>query len=188
MKEKDFVYKGHRNFYTELNEIYFWTITVRNWYHLLKDDDRKMIVVNSLQWLSNNQLVKLYGYVIMPNHIHLMWNQLKMNGREFPKNSFEKFTAKMLLEHIKKYDNAEIGKYRVGASDRDHNIWQRDPLAIKIFSREMAEQKLSYMHNNVVQVHWQLCIRPEDYRFSSAAFYERGFDEFNLLTHYMEVL
>ena len=38
-------YTGHRNSYTELNEIYFWTITINNWNHLLKIDDNKMIVV-----------------------------------------------------------------------------------------------------------------------------------------------
>lgn len=187
MKENDFSHKGYRNSYTALNEVYFWTITVKNWYHLLMDDDRKIIVVNSLQWLVANELVKVYGYVVMPNHIHLMWNQLKMNGREFPKNSFEKFTAKMLLKNMRIGAKDEITKYAVAASDRSYNIWQRDPLAIRIFSREMAGQKLNYMHNNVIQVHWALCSRPEDYRFSSALFYERGIDEFNLLTHYMEV-
>lgn len=38
-------YTGHRNSYTGLNEIYFWTITINNWNHLLKNDDNKMIVV-----------------------------------------------------------------------------------------------------------------------------------------------
>ena len=56
-----------------------------------------MIVVDSLQWLVQKGLVKIYGYVIMPNHIHLMWEQLQMNGKKFPKNSFEKFTAKLLV-------------------------------------------------------------------------------------------
>jgi len=43
-------YTGHRNSYTGLNEIYFWTITINNWNHLLKNDDNKMIVISSLQW------------------------------------------------------------------------------------------------------------------------------------------
>ena len=36
-----------------------------------------MIIINSLQWLVQSELVKIYGYVIMANHIHLMWEQLK---------------------------------------------------------------------------------------------------------------
>jgi len=31
MKESEFGYKGHRNSYTELNEVYFWTITIKKW-------------------------------------------------------------------------------------------------------------------------------------------------------------
>ena len=94
---KDFPYKGHRYSHTSLNEIYFWIITVNKWQHLLRSTDNKLIVINSLQWLVQKELVRIYGYVIMPNHIHLLWEQLKMNGKEFPKNSLEKFTAKSLV-------------------------------------------------------------------------------------------
>ena len=187
MDAKDFPYKGHRNSYTELNEVYFWTITINKWQHLLKPDENKMIVINSLQWLAQKELVKIYGYVIMPNHIHLMWEQLSMNGNEFPKNSFEKFTAKSLVNKMKASNVASLKNYAVTATDRQHNIWLRDPLAIKVFSREMAAQKLEYMHLNPLQTHWLLCSNPADYRFSSAVFYEQNIDEFGLLTHFREV-
>ncbi len=172
MDVKGFQYKGHRNSYTELNEVYFWTITINKWQHLLKSDENKMIVINSLQWLVQNELVKIYGYVIMPNHIHLLWEQLAMNGKEFPKNSFEKFTAKTLVNKMKTVNDGVLKNYAVKATDREYNIWLRDPLAIKIFSREMAAQKLEYMHLNPLQPHWALCFQPADYRFSSAVFYE----------------
>ena len=181
-----FNYKGHRNSYTELNQPYFWTITVNQWQHLLKAEDHKMIIIDSLQWLCSRQLIKLYGYVIMPNHIHLLWNQLKMNGKEFPKNSFEKFTAKCMIRNIQLHHNDNLGNYSVPACDRRYNIWQRDPLAVKIRSRGMAIQKLQYIHNNPLQVHWALSGAPETYRFSSADFYATGIDEFGILTHYMD--
>jgi hypothetical protein len=43
-------YNGNRNSYTELNEVYFWTITINKWQLLLKPDENKMIVINRLQW------------------------------------------------------------------------------------------------------------------------------------------
>ena len=113
-----------------------------------------MIVVDSLQWLVQKGLVKIYGYVIMPNHIHLMWEQLQMNGKEFPKNSFENFTAKLLVRNMKENNDAAVKNYEVAARDRQYNIWQRAPLAIKIFNREVAAQKLDYMHLNAMQPHW----------------------------------
>ena len=187
MQAKDFKYKAHRNSYTELNEVYFWTITINKWQHLLKPDENKMIVINSLQWLVQKELVKIYGYVIMPNHIHLMWEQLKMNGKELPKNSFEKFTAKTFVNNMKSANDTTLKNYSVPAVDREYNIWLRDPLAIQILNKEMAAQKLDYMHLNPMQPHWLLCNRPADYRYSSAVFYEQNMDEFKLLTHYREV-
>ena len=52
--------------------------------------------MGSLQWLVQNGLVRIYGDVIMPNHIHLLWEQLKMNSKELPKSSFEKYTVKFI--------------------------------------------------------------------------------------------
>ena len=185
MSEK-FKYNGHRNSYTELNSPYFWTITIKEWIHLLKPDDYKNIVIESLQWLCSKELIHVYGYVIMPNHLHLLWNQLKMNGKEFPKNSFEKFTSHAFKKKLQKENPEELKKFSVDASDRNYNFWQRDPLAISIFSREMALQKLNYMHYNPIQEHWKLCNAPEDYRYSSASFYEMQQDEFKIVTHYLE--
>ncbi len=180
-------YQGRRNSYTELNAVYFWTITVKEWIHLLKTNDYKTIVIESLKWLHEKGLVRIYGYVIMPNHIHLLWEQLKMNGKEFPKNSFEKFTAHRFRKKLMLEDPGLLKKFNVVATDRSLNFWQRDPLAILVFSREMASQKLNYMHFNPLQEHWNLCKHPEDYRFSSASFYENNKDEFGIVTHYMDV-
>ena len=176
-----------RNSYTDLNEVYFWTITINSWRRLLKSDENKIIIVESLQWLVQRGLVKIYGYVIMPNHIHLIWEQLQMNGKEFPKNSFEKFTAKLFVNKMKANKDPELKNYQVKTWDRQHNIWQRDPLAIKIFNKEMAAQKLNYIHLNPMQSHWKLCNQPAEYRFSSASFYEHDINEFGLITHFGEI-
>jgi putative transposase len=179
-------YKGHRNSYTELNAVYFWTISIRNWIHLLNEDAYKQIIISSLDWLCDKKLIEIYGYVIMPNHIHLLWQQFAMNGKEFPKNSFEKFTSHQFQKKLVAEDPEKLLQFSVSASDRKYNFWQRDPLAVHIFSRDVAEQKLNYLHYNPLQEHWNLCRLPEDYRFSSARFYETGFDEFGILIHYMD--
>lgn len=70
--------------------------------------------------------------------------------------------------------------------ERQYRIWQRDPLAILMDSRKKVEQKIEYIHLNPLQEHWNLADRPENYRWSSAKFYETGEDEFGILTHYRE--
>ena len=70
--------------------------------------------------------------------------------------------------------------------DRKYQFWKRDPLAISITSKKALLQKLDYIHNNPVQEKWKLADLPENYRWSSAAFYLTGKDEFGFLTHYDE--
>ena len=80
-----FKYSGERKSHQSFNEVYFWTSVIKDWKQLLKDDEMKMIIIESFQWLVNHELVYIYGYVVMPNHIHVLWEQLKMNGKETPK-------------------------------------------------------------------------------------------------------
>ncbi len=63
--------------------------------------------------------------------MHLMWEQLNMNGKGFPKNSFEKFTAKTLVNNMKAANDLALRNYAVTKVKRVHNIWLRDPFAIK---------------------------------------------------------
>ena len=110
-----------------------------------------------------------------------------MNGKETPKESFEKYTGHMFLKQLKKSGD-KLNDYKTEQKDGNDIFWQRDPLAILITSRIMAGEKLDYMHYNPLQPHWQLCQDPTEYRFSSAMFYETGDDEFKILTHYIDKL
>ena len=42
-------------------------------------------------------------------------------------------------------NDVALKNYLVSATDRQHNIWLRDPLAIRVFNLEMLVQKLDYM-------------------------------------------
>jgi hypothetical protein len=57
MLRASFKYRGHRNSYTELNSPYFWTITIKEWKNLLSGDEYKTIIIGSLQWLCNKELI-----------------------------------------------------------------------------------------------------------------------------------
>jgi putative transposase len=132
---------------------------------LLQTDEMKMIIIGSFQWLVQHELVHIYGYVVMDNHIHVLWEQLKMNGKETPKESFEKFTGHMFVKKLKP-DIKKLEEYATEQKDRNYLFWQRDPLAILITDKKMAGEKLDYMHHNPLQPHWQLCKEPAEYRFS----------------------
>ncbi len=171
-----FKYSGERKSHQSFNEVYFWTSVIKEWKHLLKNDEMKMIIIESLQWHVEHELVYIYGYVVMDNHLHVLWEQLKMNDKETSKESFEKFIGHMFLKKLKG-DTNSLAEYATEQKDRNYLFWQRDPLAILITDKKMAGEKLDYMHCNPLQPHWQLCKKSIEYRFSSARFYETGKDD-----------
>ncbi len=63
---------------------------------------------------------------------------------------------------------------------------QRDALAIEIKNRDLLNQKLEYIHLNPLAERWNLAKRPEEYRWSSASFYETSVDAFGIFTHYLD--
>ncbi len=170
----------------ELGETYFWTDTIKDWKCLLKPDKYKEIIIEQLQWLSQHRKIVVYGYVIMPNHLHLLWEMLEKNGKELPSSSFNKWTGSRFLEDLRKHHPNVIPYFSQNAADRNHQFLQRDPKAILTDTRKKAEQMLDYIHLNLLQEHWNLVQEPEGYRWSSASFYNSGIDEFNILTHYLE--
>jgi putative transposase len=164
-------------------ELYFWTATINGWKHLLADDTMKIEVVQSLQWLTARELVTLYAYVIMPNHIHLIWETNKPNGKEMPHQSFLKFTGHQFKKLLSDKYPAWLSEFKIEAVNKQYEFWQRDSLAFPLFSKSIINQKMDYVHLNPVSGKWQLAASSVDYRFSSAAFYNSGIDEFGILTH-----
>ena len=82
-----------------------------------------------------------------------------------------------------KDDPALLEKCKVNKADRVYQIWEREPLGIELFTPVVFSQKLEYIHENPVKA--GLCKYASAYFYSSAKFYEKGVDDFNMLTHYM---
>ena len=182
------IFKKERKSFMDFNEVYFYTATIYEWKHLLKPDKYKELIIESLWTLYERECIKVYGFVIMPNHIHLLWELLKKNGKENPQASFLKYLSHAIHEDLKKNHPQVLQQFYVNESDRDYRYWLHDPLAVKIHSKEMAEQKLDYIHNNPLQSHWNLALTPEEYKYSSAGFYLQEKREFVFLSDYRERL
>ena len=166
----------------DINFCYFYTDTIVGFKHLLADDVCKAIIVSSLQYLVQKELVTLYGFVIMPNHIHLLWYIKQQNGKESAAGSFAKYTAHHFKKHLATTN--QLSLYTSDKQDRQYQFWKRDPLAIAVNTEKIFLSKLDYIHNNPVKEKWGLCSYPEEYYWSSAKFYMEGKDEFKMLTHY----
>jgi len=169
-----------------LHEVYFWTNTIKNWNSLLEKDDYKQLIVDCWRELVLRNKIKIYGFVIMPNHLHVIWEMLEYNGKEMPYASFNKFISHEFLKSLRKENSQQLIQYQENDLERNHRFWKRDTLAVHLDAVRKVEQKLDYVHLNPLQEKWNLATKPENYRWSSYQFYENGHDEFNILTHYKE--
>jgi putative transposase len=168
------------------NITYFFTASIYQFIPILQTDALKEIIIQSWQYLIQKQIIRIYGYVIMPNHIHVLWAIPSLEGKESPAAQFTKYTAHMFKRYLQTNNPLQLALFKVDKSDRDYQFWQRDPLAIPIVTDDIFFQKLTYIHNNPVREKWSLANFPEDYRWSSARYYLTDQDEFNIVTHYRD--
>jgi len=164
----------------------FFTATILNWQKLLQDDFFKQLIVDSLQWLVKEKRCTVYSFVIMPNHMHLIWRIAMGLEREIAQGALLSFTAHAFKRHLKQNPSL-LKNFYVDAGDRDYQFWQREPMVKEVWTERFLLQKLNYIHYNPCQPHWQLAAVPEDYKWSSALFYEKNILEpYTWLTHYKD--
>ena len=166
--------------------IQFFTATCTNWLPLLKSQDAKQIIIESLDYLVNKDRVKVFSFVIMPNHLHLIWKMADNQERANVQRDFLKYTGQQLKFLLQKKSPQLLAACRVNLKDREYQFWKRNSLSIDLWSREVVEQKLEYIHANPVSGKWNLVNEYTEYQYWSAAFYEDNQNDFPFLTHYME--
>lgn len=176
------VFDYKRKSYIQKGEIYFWTATINKWQHLLKTDLFKNVIVSSFDYLSQQEKIDVFAFVIMPNHIHVIWRINENNGKETTQGSFLKYTAHEFRKLVMRGEGEfELSHFEVTASNKSHEFWQRDSLAISLYTQQVAYQKLDYLHLNPLAKHWHLVSDPCEYKYSTAKFYEQGLKEFSFI-------
>ena len=139
-------------------------------------------------YLSDAGKIDVFAFIIMPNHIHLIWRVNEPNGKESPQGSLLKYTAHIFKQMLKAEGDNKLNANRVDAENKKFEFWQRDSLAIPLFTRKVATQKLNYMHNNPLAERWSLVKHPCDYKYSSARYYEMDEKNFPFLKDLWEVV
>jgi putative transposase len=160
----------------------FFTASIYKMRYLLKSDAYKKIIVASLQFLVVSNRINLFSFCIMSNHIHLIWQIRPHHKYHHVQRDFLKFTAQKIRFDLMEFHPELLSEFEVNAKDRKYQFWQRNPLSIELFTHPVFMQKLEYIHWNPVKA--GICQIPEDYRWSSAAFYENGDASFPFLTHF----
>jgi putative transposase len=165
----------------------FFTATILEWKPLLQDDCYKDKIVKCLRFLVQQKRIRLYAFVIMNNHIHLVWQPLPGQTLQSIQHSLLKHTAQDFKNDLRTAPCGQISnpimlqQFKVTAKDRLYQFWERNSLSVELRSSKVFNQKLEYINYNPVKA--GLCMAPEDYYYSSARFYATGVDDFDMLTH-----
>lgn len=160
----------------------FITVTILEWKHLLKPDKYKKIILDSLSFLVRENRVKVYGFVIMSNHFHLIWQIQAKSTKSDVQRDFLKFISQQIKFDLERNHTEVLSHFEVNKADRKYQFWKRGALSVDLFSPDVLIQKLEYIHNNPVKA--GICDHPDEYPYSSAKFYLLNEESFDFLTHY----
>ena len=160
---------------------FFITFTCHKWLPLIDKVNGYDIVYHWFDCI-RKQGHYVNGYVIMPNHVHILMsfvasresiNTIIGNGK--------RFMAYEIVKRLKQ--NGEITLLRSLSSNVEakrklnkklHEVWELSFDWKECRGRVFINQKLDYMHGNPCSKKWNLCKSPVEYPHGSARYYATG--------------
>jgi REP element-mobilizing transposase RayT len=136
------------------------------------------------------------GYVIMPNHVHVLlyFPQMPKSLNTVIGNA-KRFMAYEIIKRLEEKKAAHLldvlhggVKKREQKKGQIHKVFEESFDAKDCYSEEFIFQKLQYMHLNPVSKKWNLADDFTDYEHSSASFYEKGVKRYEHLVHLSDAL
>jgi REP element-mobilizing transposase RayT len=129
------------------------------------------MLLDSWRWLQSHRSLRLFGYVVLENHLHFIASCEELSQAV---GNFKSFTARQIIDNLHARGeslllhqlNSHKDAHKV---DRDFQLWQEGSHPQQIQNEEMMRQKLEYIHNNPVKRGY--VDRPEHWRYSSARDY-----------------
>jgi REP element-mobilizing transposase RayT len=152
---------------------HFITPAIVDWVDIFTRNIYRDIIMDSLAFCIRERALKVYGYVIMTNHLHLI---VKSDNGTLSDTlrDFKKFTSTQMLDAIRQQPESRrewlLHRFEWNAAQNkrssNNQVWTHDNHPKAVFSLDFFNQKLNYIHQNPVRAGW--VERPEDYVYSSA--------------------
>jgi putative transposase len=153
---------------------YFITLTVVGWIDVFTRKEYCEITLKNLQYCQANKGLKIYAYVIMPSHVHLVARHHEGKLNEVLRD-FKSFTSKAIIKDIEENGIESRKEWLIymfryfGKKHKQNKVymfWQKTNYPIELFSSEVINQKIKYIENNPVAA--SIVDAPENYVYSSA--------------------
>jgi len=156
---------------TEPDKPHFMTCMVMEWLPVFTRPETVQIVLDSWRYQKENEGLRLYGYVVLENHLHFIAQAKNLNKCV---SSFKSFTARQIIDLLEAQRVEQLltrlrFSKRTHKVDREYQFWQEGVHAELVFSEAMMREKLDYIHANPVKRGYVNL--PEHWRYSSAANY-----------------
>ena len=151
---------------------HFVTCTILNWLPIFTRQESVELIMQSLKYLQREENLKLYAYVILENHLHLV---VQSDDIQKSMRHFKSFTAKEILKLLQR-ENAEtllkqfIFYKKAHKKDRTYQIWQEGYQPKLMQTDTMMIAKIKYIHENPVKRGY--VDESKHWRYSSARDYE----------------
>ena len=143
---------------------HFMTCTIVGWLAVFTRQETVQIVFDSWDFLKKEKGFRIYGYVILENHLHLIASAPELSSAM---KSFKMYTARHIVDLLKAHGakvllkQLKIFKLR-HKTESDYQVWEEGSKPKQIDGDEMMLQKLEYIHNNPVKrgyvdeaAHWR---------------------------------
>jgi putative transposase len=167
---------------------HFLTFTVVGWIDIFTRQCYREIITDSLKFCIEKKGLLLGAYVIMSNHIHVIWTAKNGNLSDVILD-FKTYTSKAIINKIlmesesRKYWLLHMFKYHANGTNANdyYKVWTNINHPEEIFSEEFLKTKPDYIHDNPVRA--GLVNEQSHYLYSSAASYEgkKGIIDVDLL-------
>jgi putative transposase len=152
------------------DDLHFITFSCRERLPLLGSSGSRNTFVSALDEVRTQREFRLLGFVVMPEHVHMMVSEPRI-GRPSDVMLSLKEKVSFRLNPSREKAPAEL-TYPESSEDAPYAFWQRRFFDFNVWSSGKLEQKLDYMHRNPVQR--GLVSHPKDWPWSSWANYEKG--------------
>jgi len=156
---------------------YFISFATVYWIDVLTRDEYFQNIVESLDYCRKNKGMEIYGYCIMPSHIHLIFRSENGDPSGIIRD-FKGFTSRKMLKTIEENQQESRKEWMLWMLERagkknsnvkNRQFWQQNNKPIEIWSLKVFEQKLNYIHNNPLETGF--VNNPIDWKYSSARNY-----------------
>jgi putative transposase len=126
--------------------------------------------VKVLDEVRKRHAFRLVGYVVMPEHIHLLISEPGEKNPSKVLQVLKQKVARALLKKRARRNALQLCLPFGAEADGEEHFWQRRFYDFNVWSEKKLKEKLEYMHRNPVQR--KLVVNPKDWPWSSWENYE----------------